>query len=327
MRTKVIFRADSNPEIGMGHFVRTLALAEILSEDFICVYATRSPSEYQVKEIERVCHDRIDLCADECHLDEFLSHLQGDEIVVLDNYYFTTAYHRLIKKTGCRLVCLDDSRSIHYSCDVVINNLPGADPENIKRDHSTKVYSGVKYSFLRQEFLSHKWRLVPNIRGKVFISFGGSDPHNLSAKYVDFLANIDREFSVDLLVGDTFKHLKSLHTNERLSIHRNVSATKVAQLIAEAELCVVPGSSLLNEVSIIGSKLLLGYHMENQLVSYEYFVENNLAIGIGDFIKADYELFERQVSKTLMSEYLIQNQRSLYGLQQAENLKSIFAKI
>lgn len=327
MKTKIIFRADGNPEIGMGHFIRTLALAEILSDQFNCIYATRNPSIYQINEIERVCHERIDLSEDDSHSEEFLNHLRGNEIVVLDNYYFTTEYHRLIKKKGCRLVCLDDSRAIHYSCDVVINNIPGTDPEDIKRDHSTKVYCGVRYSFLRRDFLTYEWRLIPKCRGKVFISFGGSDPHNLSAKYVHFLDQMDKVFNIDLLVGNTFKHVKSLDTIERLSIHQNVSATKVAELISEAELCIVPASSLVNEVSVIGSKLLLGYHMDNQVVAYEFFVENKLAIGIGNFIRADFELFEGLVSKTLESEYLMQNQRSLYGLQQAENLKLIFSEL
>ena len=42
------------------------------------------------------------------HSADFLSHLQGDEIVVLDNYFFTTDYQRAIKQKGCRLGALDD---------------------------------------------------------------------------------------------------------------------------------------------------------------------------------------------------------------------------
>lgn len=37
---------------------------------------------------------------EEAHYDEFLSSLQGDEIVVLDNYFFTTDYQRAIKQKG-----------------------------------------------------------------------------------------------------------------------------------------------------------------------------------------------------------------------------------
>ena len=51
---------------------------------------------------------------EETHSADFLSHLQGDEIVVLDNYFFTTDYQRAIKQKGCRLVCIDDMHDKHY---------------------------------------------------------------------------------------------------------------------------------------------------------------------------------------------------------------------
>ena len=33
---KIYFRADAGAEIGYGHFIRTLALADMLKDDFSC---------------------------------------------------------------------------------------------------------------------------------------------------------------------------------------------------------------------------------------------------------------------------------------------------
>ena len=68
MKRNIIFRADGGPAIGMGHFTRTLALAEMLNEHFHCIFATRQPTEYQIAEIEKVCHSRIDLPEDDSPL-------------------------------------------------------------------------------------------------------------------------------------------------------------------------------------------------------------------------------------------------------------------
>ena len=76
----IIFRADGSPIIGMGHFIRTLALAEMLHKDFNCIYATINPTEYQKKEIEKVCNGRIELPGDDSHFDIFIEGLKGDEI-------------------------------------------------------------------------------------------------------------------------------------------------------------------------------------------------------------------------------------------------------
>jgi hypothetical protein len=73
----IVFRADGSTTIGMGHFTRTLALAEMLNEHFYCVFATRQPTEYQTSEIGKVCSGQIDLPADDSHFDRFLEYLQG----------------------------------------------------------------------------------------------------------------------------------------------------------------------------------------------------------------------------------------------------------
>ena len=100
---KIYFRADASATIGYGHFIRTLALADMLKDDFDCTFFTCHPTSYQVSEMEKVC-PFIPL-QEETHSADFLSHLQGDEIVVLDNYFFTTDYQLAIKQKGFRLVC------------------------------------------------------------------------------------------------------------------------------------------------------------------------------------------------------------------------------
>ena len=52
---KIYFRADASSDIGYGHFVRSLALADILKDYFDCYFATIHPTEYQLKEISKVC--------------------------------------------------------------------------------------------------------------------------------------------------------------------------------------------------------------------------------------------------------------------------------
>ena len=68
----------------------------MLKDDFDCTFFTCHPTSYQVSEMEKVC-PFIPL-QEETHSADFLSHLQGDEIVVLDNYFFTTDYQLAIKQ-------------------------------------------------------------------------------------------------------------------------------------------------------------------------------------------------------------------------------------
>ena len=49
---KIYLRADASAAIGYGHFIRTLALADMLKDDFDCTFFTCHPTSYQVSEME-----------------------------------------------------------------------------------------------------------------------------------------------------------------------------------------------------------------------------------------------------------------------------------
>ena len=73
MKQKIFFRADADSSIGYGHFVRTLALADILKDNFDCIFFTQTPSPYQRQEIENVCRC-YPLPSDETRFDKFIEY-------------------------------------------------------------------------------------------------------------------------------------------------------------------------------------------------------------------------------------------------------------
>lgn len=86
MDKKVYFRADASNVIGYGHFVRTLALADMLKDNFDCKFFTQDPTKFQESQMAKVCSYQA-LPSDESKFNRFLEYLNGDEIVVLDNYF------------------------------------------------------------------------------------------------------------------------------------------------------------------------------------------------------------------------------------------------
>lgn len=324
VKRKVFFRADGNQLIGMGHFTRALALAEIIKHEFDCVFATINPTKYQENEINKHCGRLINLPEKTTHIEDFLSQLNGDEIVVIDNYDFSTDFQLRIKSKGCKVVYIDDFNDKHYVCDALINNIPGIDPESFIRENYTKLYLGIDYALLRKEFLKKEWRSISKVNNLIFLSFGGSDIHNLTLKFIKLLRKIDERLIINVLIGDAFQHLSLIKSIPGVNIFQNIPAKSVAGLIAKAEICVVPASSLLNEVSCIGSKTLVGYFTNNQLAPYRYFVEENLAIGAGNFMHLEYLRFRELFFKVRESELLIKNLFQKYRFQQEENLKKVF---
>ena len=101
LKRKIYFRSDGNVNIGLGHVFRCLALTEILNDYFECIFVTRFVNDYIIEEIEKSCSDYIKLSEkNQVHFDEFISFVEKEDIIVLDNYFFTTKYQKQIKDIG-----------------------------------------------------------------------------------------------------------------------------------------------------------------------------------------------------------------------------------
>ena len=274
-KQKILFRADAGAEIGYGHFIRTLALADMLKDDFECVFFTQAPSEYQRKECEKVCR-LVELPEDETRFQLFLDSLQGDEIVVLDNYFYTTEYQKAIKNRGCKLVCIDDMHDKHYVADAVVNQSP-VKKEEFDKEPYTKLYLGKDYELLRRPFLQP---LSGKHRNKdVIVSFGGADPLHITDKVVSLLVEIGAPYHIITILGD--KANLSDENKKYVEIKSRLSAQQMADLFETSAFGILSASMVSLEAMSRHLPILIGYYVDNQKEGYERFKERGNFIPLG----------------------------------------------
>lgn len=288
---KIYFRADASAAIGYGHFTRTLALADILKEDFDCTFFTCNPTPYQVSEMEKVCPFII--LQEDTHYDEFLSHLHGDEIVVLDNYFFTTDYQRGIKQKGCCLVCIDDMHNKHYVADVVINH-GQTKTELFDVEPYTKLCLGFDWALLRKPFLeTAKNKRNPSDRiEKVAICFGGSDINDITGYFVYQVLQLSEVTSVTAVVGDAYIPHSLQMKDNRLVYRSRLSAQEMADLFCDSDLVICSASSVCIEALACGAKVVAGWYVDNQADFYKLLISNHLAIGLGNVEHPNIDLHD-----------------------------------
>lgn len=263
MRRKILFRADAGQSIGYGHFVRTLALADMLKDDFDCVFYTQTPTEYQKGEMAAVCPS-VELPADESRFDLFLEDLKGDEIVVLDNYFYTTEYQKKIKSKGSKLVCIDDMHDKHYVADAVVNH-GMATSDMFDCELYTRLCLGPDWSLLRRPFI------VP-IKSKerkrqIVVCFGGADPQHLTDKVVSYLYELNVDYKIVVILGDAANLTEE--NRQRVTIKHNLTAQQMADLFEASSIGILPASSVAKEAISRGMKVISGYFVDNQQVGYE----------------------------------------------------------
>lgn len=288
MRQRIIFRADGGGKTGYGHFIRSLALASYLKDDFECYFATYNsveqiPTDYQLGEIAKVC-DYIPIAGrnlDEANAD-FLSELNPEDIVVLDNYYYTTEYQKSIKEKGCKLVCIDDMHDRHMVCNLLMTSSP-LKREDFSLESYAKFVGGVEWAFLREPFLKpNKDRNISDHIKGVVIAMGGADPFNLTNEMIKVVSVVLPNAEIQVMAGDTVSI--SEESSNIAVIHRRLSAEEIVKLFDNSDLGVFPASTVCIEAISRMLPVAAGYYVDNQEEFYKYGVDNNLFSPLGNLL-------------------------------------------
>jgi UDP-2,4-diacetamido-2,4,6-trideoxy-beta-L-altropyranose hydrolase len=331
-KPKIYIRADGNSEIGLGHVIRSLALAEMLKEDFSCIFTTRFLTDYIQTEASKVCDDIIKLPESDDHFEAFLSCLSGDEIVVLDNYFYLTDYQKAIKNKGCKLVCIDDIHDKHFVADIVINHAPGANKNLYSIESYTQLCLGLEYALLRKPF-REEIDTVPDLMAEkpknIFVCFGGTDYTNLSQKTINTLLQISNIEKIFAIIGNANKNEEKLNDsfkdNDAVSILKNLSAEEMIATIKKSDLAIVPSSSILLEIFSIGLPVITGFFAENQEEAFNFSVKNGLALGVNMFSENYPELltniFTSDIEASKCNRLVAQQKKTI------KNAGSLYLKI
>lgn len=279
----MFFRADASAEIGYGHFIRTLALADMLKDLFDCTFFVVNPSGYQTQEIQKICSYRSLISADP--LAGFLEFLEGEEIVVLDNYFYTTEYQRNIKEKGCVLVCIDDMHDKHYLADIVINH-GLSDPSLFDVETYTRLCLGYEWALLRRPFFKIK-NTQPECKSSllhVVVCLGGSDQFNITGRFIDYLKKQPCIGKITAVVGDKYDRNYCIES-DRLVYAWNLSAEAMAFLFKNADLAFLSSSTVCLEALACGVTVAAGYYVDNQMEMYDGFVSRNLVYPLNNLLR------------------------------------------
>ncbi len=293
---RILFRADGNRTIGFGHVYRTLALAGMLNNDFECVFAINRPDGFIKDQISKVCQViNLDTeynypIPDKMTTQNQLPYdLQGvvreDDIVVVDGYHFGAEYQQGLKNTGCKQVWIDDLLRDYPFADAIINHAVGIGANQYHTN--ARLALGLDYAILRKPFFSP---LKPkDYTNKVaYISLGGSDYFGFTLKICKGLLATNSFNHQHILCSAQFEEgllndLRQLAKNHPITLHFNLSAEQIVEVMDVCTHAFVSASTVLIESYSRGLKCFAGYYTQNQHLIYNGFIKNQLASAIGDF--------------------------------------------
>lgn len=319
------FRADGNSTIGLGHIIRSVALADMLKDDFNCQFLIQDPSDEISSSILKAGYGlrklpiTKDYAAEAAIIVE--SYISKGDIVVLDGYNFDINYHRQIRKKGAMLVCIDDLHEQEFEADAIINHSEGILPSDYKAPFYTRFFLGSRYALLRNPFViaSKEQRDITNLN-TFFVNLGGADPENVTLSVLQKLDEIASVKKIHVVLGGAYLHkntLESYMTSSKVKLHFNLTAEKMCELMQDSQVAVCSASTVACEYSAVGGILLIIKTVENQKLMYDFLVKKGLA---ADFKDLQNVLAERDFA-------MIKNQRNYFDGNSPLRLKQVFKNL
>ena len=296
----IIFRTDSSYNIGTGHLMRCLTLANYLkSSGHNCSFICRNLSGNIMSLVKRsnFCLHELSAPTKNCNpntsksfsyidwlgvsqerdADECLSFikLKKADMIVVDHYSLDIDWEKLIKDSNHRIFVIDDLANRSHDCDFLLDqslgrkimDYTGLLPPN------TKLMCGPKYSLLREEFRikrkeSLERRNLFRLK-KILINFGGVDQHNITVKVLKALekSNLPDNFYVCIVAGKKNKNIPNIErvkNKSRLFIELKRETNKMAKLLFETDLAIGAAGTTSWERCCLGVPSIVIPTAENQ---------------------------------------------------------------
>lgn len=291
----MLIRADANAEIGIGHIMRCIALAQSWLDaggDAVFATAMLTPNLEARLWTERMKHVSLVTrpgSPDDARQTVDAARRMDTSTVVVDGYHFGTEYQRIMKNAGLRLLCIDDyGHADYYWADVVINQNTYAHAGfYTDRAPYSRLLLGVRYVLLRREFL--RWRgrqrQISKIGRKILVTLGGGDPHNVTATVIEALRQVEIDgLQVVAVVGEHHPlsaAAQSPFRDSRLSIRVITHAENMPALMAWADVVITAGGTTCWESAFMGLPTLVIVTADNQRLSAESLHEKGIVRSLG----------------------------------------------
>ncbi len=291
----LIIRADASVEIGTGHIMRCLALAQAWQQtggETIFVMGTSTPvleKRLDSEQIKVICLSLTPGSCEDAKETALLALRHNASWVIVDGYHFGGEYQQVIKDFRLRLLFIDDfGHATHYYADIVLNqNIFAHEGLYTHREYYTNLLLGNQYILLRQEFQQWVgWQRSYRAKAcKILITMGGADADNVTLKIIQALRLVKAdELETVVVVGGSNPHYQQLCLASKelqfsLRIEKNVE--NMAELMTWADIAVSAGGSTCWELAFMGLPSLILVLAENQRENAEKLGEMEAIVNLG----------------------------------------------
>ena len=316
MRVMVI--CDCSSEIGFGHIMRCLPLADELHNAYGChiSFAMKSDANgiAMVREHGYTVFNPIastDFFDYKHWLNAAIVEVKPDIIVLDIRDDLPRSILSSWRACGIKIVTIDDPSERRLDADLAF--YPPV-PQVSKMDwtgFSGQLYTGWEWVILRPEFSKHSASKNIYDRLQILVTMGGSDPAGLTLKVLAALDGLNEEFDTKGVLGFSFMWNAELDAllgkaEREFTILRNVS--NMAEVMSDAHFAIASFGVTAYELAAMGVPALYLCLTEDHAESATTFEQAGLAISLGNYATIDFAgEFIEKTRKFLTDKNLLQD--------------------
>jgi CMP-N-acetylneuraminic acid synthetase/spore coat polysaccharide biosynthesis predicted glycosyltransferase SpsG len=289
-KKKVIIRVDGYEQIGLGHIYRSLTLANnIMDHEVIFLMDNRHKlginiirnQNFKVVTFEK---DPIPIICE-----------NNPDIVINDILDTNKEYILSLKELGLKVFNFEDLGSGAEFADGVFNALyPGSVP-------SGNFHTGENFYCARNEFINVEPKKVSQSVENVLITFGGTDPNNLTLKTLNAISKSNYNFKITIILGPGYSNEEILfdninNINKDIEVFRSVK--NIADFMKKADIIFSSAGRTMYEIAMIGTPSIIiaqNYREMTHLFGHNYNGFVNLGIHLENDEEKILDTFERLV--------------------------------
>lgn len=286
----IYIRADGNPQIGSGHVMRTLSIAQAIQRfGGSCIYLTadhKADSLIEAGGFEHIClHSKWDALESEIKpMNEFIA-AHNFPSILFDSYFATPEYFSALQKTSY-CAYLDDFQKQIYPVNCIIHYQADLNHQFYYSNYEVKeidCYLGALYAPLREEFEGCPPYCVKAQVQKICITSGATDNLNICGIILFMLKSSPQfhTYEIEVIIGKYFKHQKLLE--DTFFSYENIQfihqPTDMKNIFIRNDLVISAAGSTLYELCACGVPTLAFIMVDNQVSAYQMQDLNLLVVG------------------------------------------------
>lgn len=335
-----VIRVDASVDIGSGHVMRCLALADVLRESggnvrFVCrrhpgnlcdlieaqgFAVTSLPLMGSIGSLSEVVDERArrsrlgaDWATDANQTIEALGTKKAIDWLIVDHYSIDSLWESKLRESVLNIMVIDDLGDRIHDCDLLLDQNYVSSFEN-RYDQlvptDCRKLLGPRYALLRPEFFEARKSLRERdttVR-RMLVFFGGVDLTNETSKAIRALHKLGRtNVRVDVVLGKSSPNhdeIKRLCGNS-INYHFYCQVSNMAELMLSADLAIGAGGATMWERCSLGLPTIVVSVAENQHRASEAIARAGGIVYLGEYRSVTVDILARAIEFVRATPYLL----------------------